>query len=224
VVTKLLACILKIESLNNYLKIPAIKSLNEEYRLLKREIKSRRSKLKSLYLKHLFIIEIIDPDIEDLKLEESIRNLFSDLGYKANRPKIKRDLDVIAKLNENIIGIEVKNSKGIEENELFQGIKYTARHRRAGIEMHPLIIWNNSKSGQRFDQYRIIDAENHKYGILTTDELLKGYLKVKEGKMTVCLFNTIIKQIGLIKFSNSTIKRMESSEVVKTGRRDSASI
>jgi len=104
--------------LNNFLNIPAIKSLNEEYRLLKREIKRRRLKLKSLYFKHRFITEIVDQDIGDLELEESIRNLFSDLGYKATRPPIKRDLDVIAKLNDDIIGIEIKNSKSIGENEL----------------------------------------------------------------------------------------------------------
>ena len=105
---------------------------------------------------------------------------------------------------------EVKNDRHIGENELFQGIKYVGRHKRKGIEMHPLMIWNNSKERHQFDDNRISDAENHKYGILTTEELLKGYLKVKQNKINLKLFNTIILQTGLIKFSNSTIKRMKS--------------
>ncbi len=79
--------------------------------------------------------------------------------------------------------------------------------------MHPLIIWNNSKLGHKFDINRISDAENNNYGILTTEELVKGYLKVKQNIINIELFNTIINKNGLIKFSNSTIKRMKSSVV-----------
>lgn len=199
--------------MDNYNKIPEIKSVNDEYRSLKREINRRRQKLKTLYSEHSFITEIIDPKVPDLQLEASVKKLFSDLGYKAKQPDTKHDLDVIAQLGEGIIGIEVKNDRHVGENELFQGIKYTGRHKRDGIEMHPLMIWNNSKERHQFDNNRISDAENHKYGILTTEELLKGYIKVKQNKISLELFNSIIHQIGLIKFSNSNIKRMKSGEV-----------
>ena len=199
--------------MNNFNKIPEIKSVNDEYRSLKREINRRRQKLKTLYSKHSFITEIIDPKVPDLELEVSITKLFSDLGYKAKQPDSKQDLDVIAQLEKGIIGIEVKNGKHVGENELFQGIKYVGRHKRNGIEMHALMIWNNSKERHQFDDNRIYDAENHKYGILTTEELLKGYLKVKQNKISLKLFNAIINQTGLIKFSNSRINKMKSGEV-----------
>ena len=199
--------------LDNYNKIPEIKLISDEYRKLKREINRRRQKLKTLYSKYSFITEITDPKVPDLKLEVSVRKLFSDLGYNAKQPDTKQDLDVIAKLGKDIIGIEVKNDRHVGENELFQGIKYVGRHKRNGIEMHPLMIWNNSKEGHQFDDNRISDAENHKYGILTTEELLKGYLKVKQNKIDLKLFNTIINQAGLIKFSNSKINKMKSGEV-----------
>jgi hypothetical protein len=77
--------------------------------------------------------------------------------------------------------------------------------------MHPLIIWNNSKQGHQFDKNRIKDAEINKYGIITTEELHKGFLKVKQDKIPFELFNNMIHQIGLIKFSNSEIKKKESS-------------
>jgi len=199
--------------LDNFNKIPEIKSINDEYRSLKREINRRRQKLKTLYAKHSFITEIIDPKVPDLQLEVSVKKLFSDLGYIAKQPETKQDLDVLIRFGKDIIGIEVKNDRHVRENELFQGIKYVGRHKRNGIEMHPLMIWNNSKERHQFDDNRISDAENNKYGILTTEELLKGYLKVKQNKINLKLFNTIINQTGLIKFSNSTIKRMNSGEV-----------
>ncbi|NOZ47879.1 MAG: hypothetical protein GXO79_14045 [Chlorobi bacterium] len=199
--------------MDSFNKIPEIKSINDEYRSLKREINRRRQKLKTLYSKYSFITEIIDPKVPDLQLEVSVKKLFSDLGYKAKQPDTKQDLDVIARFGKDIIGIEVKNDRHVGENELFQGIKYVGRHKRNGIEMHPLMIWNNSKERHQFDDNRISDAENHKFGILTTEELLKGYLKVKQNKINLKLFNTIINQTGLIKFSNSTIKRMNSGKV-----------
>ena len=86
--------------MDNYNKIPEIKSVNDEYRSLKREINRRRQKLKTLYSEHSFITEIIDPKVPDLQLEVSVKKLFSDLGYKAKQPDTKHDLDVIAQLGE----------------------------------------------------------------------------------------------------------------------------
>ncbi len=199
--------------MNNYHKIPEIRKVNKEYRDLKRKLNKRRNKVSSLFNKYSFIEEIVSPSMDDYEIEESVRRLFDDLGYSAKRPNDKRDFDVIASNLGKTIGIEIKNGKNlVGENEMFQALKYAGRHRSKGKVLHPIMIWNNSKSNQEFDKYRIYDSKINNYGILTTKELLKGYLKFKQEKLTFALFDIIISQTGLIKFSISEIKRMESSE------------
>jgi hypothetical protein len=58
-----------------YSKIPEIQKVHLEYKELKRRLNKQRSKLKSLYDKYSFINEIIDPQIGNLVIEESIKNL-----------------------------------------------------------------------------------------------------------------------------------------------------
>lgn len=194
-------------------KIPEIKDFKAQYKVLKREINRKRIKLKSLYEKYSFIQEIVNPNVGDFQLEDSVEKLFTDLGYKVQKPRTKADLDLFLIHKGNTIGIEVKNDKFVGENELFQGIKYGARHREAGKELHVLVVWNNSKTKQQFDANRISDAKIHKYGILTTEELLKGYLKVKEGKISMDLFNFFVFESGLVKFSNKRIKEGKERSV-----------
>lgn len=202
----------KTKKLNNYNKIPELKKVSNEYRDLKRKLNKKRNKINSFYSKYSFIEEIVKPTIDDFVLEESVRRLFEDIGYFTKRPHTKRNFDVIAYINNRTIGIEVKNSKNVGENEMFQGLKYAGRQINIGKIMHPLMIWNNSKTNQEFDTYRIQDAENHCYSILTTKELLKGYFKFKEQKITFELFNKLLHQKGVIRFSNSILRKMESSE------------
>lgn len=190
--------------------INEIKTTIKEYRELKKEIKRKRAKINSLTTKYSFVDRIQSTDIGDFELENEILDLLKCIGYKTKKPKEKRDLDGYAIYNGEMIGIEVKNSTGIGENEMFQGLKYKGRNDRKGIETKAtLIVWNNAKSNQEFDSFRIEDAEIHEYGIITTKEFVKGFLKVINDKISVQKFHTILTSKGLIKFSNKIIKELE---------------
>jgi hypothetical protein len=155
---------------------------------------------------------ITSKDVDDFELEDFILQLFQDLTYFTKKPSTKRDLDVIVRLNSRTIGIEVKNGNLPSENEMFQARKYAIRYLKKNKEMHPLIVWNNAKTGQEFDSSRIEDAEGNFYGIITTKELLKGYLKVKQDTIDLNIFDDLINKTGLIKFSNSVIRKLDSSK------------
>lgn len=186
-------------------KIPEIKNARDELRRLKREVNRKRLKFKTIVKKYEFVIDIISPEIDDFKLENQVLKLFENLGYDAEQPTSTRDVDGIVKLKDCIVGIEVKNSYQPKENELFQALKYCKRSEKKGIIMKPLIVWNNAKTNQNFDQYQIEDAVNNKYGIITTKELLKGFMKVKQGILFAEKFEKIILKPGLITFSNKAI-------------------
>lgn len=193
-------------------KLPDIILARNKYRVLKRQVSRERRKIRSLYERYKFLTMIISKDVNDFKLEDYILQLFQDLKYDTHKPKSTKDLDVIVCLNTNTIGIEVKNGNLPTENEMFQARKYAIRHlRKTNKSMHPLIVWNNAKIGQEFDPSRIEDAEGNSYSIITTKELLKGYLKVKQGIIDLHTFDLLINKVGIVKFSNSIIKKLESS-------------
>jgi hypothetical protein len=191
--------------------IPDIQKSLKNYQILKRKLNKEKRRLKLLYDKYAFLPKIISTDVDDFKLEDFILKLFNDLNYNTKKPKSKRDFDLIITLNQRTIGVEVKNGNLPNENEMFQARKYAIRHKRKSNKiMHPLIIWNNVKTNQEFDSFRIEDAEGNKYGILTTKELIKGYLKVKQGFLKLYLFDYLINKPGLIKFSSRFIKKLDS--------------
>ena len=193
-------------------RIPEILHARKSYHVLKRNLNKERRNLKSLYEKYFFVNKIIANDVDDLELEGYILQLFLDLNYGFKKPNGKKDLDVIVNLNSRIIGIEVKNGNLPKENDMFQAYKYARRHQnKSNKRMHPLIIWNNAKTGQEYDSSRIEDAELNSYGIITTMELLKGYLKVKQNLLNLKTFDYLMNMTGLIKFSNNVIKKLHSS-------------
>jgi hypothetical protein len=198
--------------MNSIDKIPEIIKARKEYYSLKKALNKERRKIKSLYEKHSFVTMITSKDVDDFKLEDYILQLFQDLNYETKKPNDTRDLDVFVSLNSKTIGIEVKNGNLPSENDMFQARKYAIRHlTKSNKSMHPLVVWNNAKIGQEFDSLRIQDAEGNNYGIITTKELLKGYIKVKQGVINLNTFNHLMNKIGLIKFSNSILKNLDSS-------------
>lgn len=211
-----------IDNNNPIRGIPEVKEHFDRYQVLKRQIKRERKKINTLFEKFDFLTQIIKPKQqksspeEDKQLENHILTLFKNLGYKTIKPIKNDDLDVIIFTNISRIGIEVKNGNLPSENDLFQARKYAVRKKEeSGEIMHPLVIWNNSTTNQEFDSRRVRDAVYNKYGILTTKELLKGFLKLKQGKITFIQFNDQINKIGLIKFTNKALEKMESTRITK---------
>ena len=187
------------------LQIPDLKKSHLELRSSKHNLNRKRNMFKRFLKLYDFVIDIISPTIDDTKLEYQVIKLFKNIGYKAHKPSNTRDVDGIVKMKTCTLGIEVKNSRFPEENELFQALKYCERNKTKGNFLHPIIIWNNAKTNQNFDKFRIEDAINNHYGLLTTKELLKGFIKLKQNKIYLDNFEKIISRTGNIKFSNKAI-------------------
>lgn len=181
-------------------QVPEIQVETDKLKQLKKEVRRSRTKVNSLFQKYSFVAEIVNPNIDDLKLEYSIQALFKDLGFKTIKPAEKRDLDLFVEYLSNIIGIEIKNANSLRENDIFQVYKYAKRHESDGNKMHPLLIWNNTKTGQKFDGFRIRDAIINEYSLLTTSELLKGYILTKQNKIDLGTFYRQIISKGLVYF------------------------
>ena len=180
----------------------------QEYRELKKLLKRKRTKINSLVEKYDFIKATQSIDINDFELEIKILELLKDIGYRTTKPSTTRDLDGYAEFNGETIGIEAKNSKGISENDMFQGLKYKGRKGLLGLNIRVIIVWNNSKTNDTFDKERILDSEINDYGIITTDELVRGFIKVKNGNITIDTFHKLLTKSGLIKFSSKKIKEL----------------
>jgi hypothetical protein len=209
----------KVISKNNPIRsIPEVKDQLDKYCEHKRILKKERAKINSLFDKYAFLNQLTNPKKqksthdEDIQLEHDILALFKDAGYKTHKPRTNADFDVIAICGTHKIGIEVKNGNLPSENDLFQARKYATRKEETEkIIYHPIIVWNNATTNQEFDKNRILDANLNRYGLLTTNELLKGFIKLKQKTITFDEFNSQIDDVGLIKFSNRAIKKkMES--------------
>jgi|GEM_PF-3044067 len=198
--------------------IPELSVLLKDYKTKRSKAKSAWNKYQSKSAKYNFLNTIVKPKEhssgiegrkEDDDLEIAIKDLFNSIGIHSVRPTNKNDFDVKSKFSELKLGIEVKNGNLPAENDLFQAHKYAMRINR---ELEPLIIWNNSSTNQEFDSQRIKDAELSKYGLLTTKELLKGYIKLKSGNISFNQFIKQLKQSGLIKYSAKELGKSKNSE------------
>ena len=182
--------------------------LQKEYKLKRSKAKSAYKKFKNKINYFYFLDVILSPKKannrnEDDLLEVAIKDLLNSIGIKSIIPLTKKDVDIKSKFKRLKFGIEVKNGNFPSENDLFQAHKYAIRAER---EYHPLVIWNNTTTNQEFDSSRILDAELNKYGIMTTKELYKGYIKLKRNQITFDNFINQINKSGIIKFSNKSLK------------------
>lgn len=188
--------------------IPEIIDLQNDFKLKRAKAKSAANKFKKKINYYYFLDVIIAPkktqqrDEDDL-LEIAIRDLFNSIGIKSKIPLRKDDFDVKATFKNIQFGIEVKNGNLPSENDMLQAHKYSIR---VDKQLHPIVIWNNTTTNQEFDSNRIKDAQLNQYGIITTKELYKGYLKLKMNKITFEIFIGQLQKIGLIKFSSKILR------------------
>lgn len=195
-----------------YSSIPEIREADAKYRNLKRLTDKSRRKLRKLIEKYSFVESIVNQKCISTKLEEEIAKLFSSLGYKAICTYDNKDLDVYATIGGDKLGIEVKGEATLGENELFQIHKYAQRRKSEGLDFHPLLIWNNSRHNNNFSPNMDRDAKLNSFTLITTQELLKGYLKLQRGKMTLDIFRAMLKQYGVITYSNTQIQKFKEME------------
>ncbi|MEO7313177.1 MAG: hypothetical protein ABIX01_22520 [Chitinophagaceae bacterium] len=187
--------------------IPEIQEFKKDHRTKRGIAKKAFIKYKRGLEKFYFLDVITMPKVagreEDDLLEVAVRDLFKSIGFNSKIPADKANFDVIAKFKELAYYIEVKNGNMPSENDMLQAFKYAGRQ---GVIKNRILIWNNFKSDQEFDQNRIMDAEINNYGIMTTKELYNGYLKLKAGKISFEKFTLQLQKTGLIKFSSRALK------------------
>lgn len=196
-------------------EIPEVAEIFQLYKRKRNEARRLLTLLKSREDKFYFLDKMVQPKTtedksEDIALEWCIYHLFESIGFKCTKPETDRDVDVKIYYKELSFGIEVKNGNLVAENDMFQAYKYKSRNDE---NYHPLVIYNNAKYNDSFDEYRIADAEKSNYGILTTKELRKGYVKLLNGKID---FMTFIKQLsvpGEIRFSNKALSGSDKGGV-----------
>jgi hypothetical protein len=200
-------------------EIPELTELLIDYKQKRSKAKSAYNKYKSKIEKYYFLDVIVKPKEhktgneglkEDADLEIAIRDLFNSIYVESVRPKKKDDFDVKSHFKTFKFGIEVKNTGNVPgENEMFQSVKYKMR---LDTTCHALVIWNNSKVKEDFNENRNTDAKNFNYGIMTTEELLNGYMKLKKGAIGFDEFLGQLNKSGIIKFSLKALGKSKNSK------------
>lgn len=197
-------------------EIPELIEADSFYRKKRNETRKALEKVKKLEAKYYFLDRIVQPrkdtdtKKDDVELEFAILDLFKSLGFKCEKPTSDADVDVKAKFKEIYFGIEVKNSKYVGENDTFQPFKHKILN---DDTFHPILIFNNARDGKNWDSPRIKIATNMKFGLLLTSELKKGYVKLKNEKITIEQFVTQLQKNGEIKFSRKGLDKAYKSEI-----------
>lgn len=197
------------------MKLEILPDINEAYKIYKKKRSEERKalcKLRNLKAKYEFIntlTKIGANKRDDIELEWAVLKLFKSIGFVCSKPISNADVDVKAKFKQFEFGIEVKNGNLVQENDMFQAFKYKNRNCE---NFHPLVVYNNAKTKQGFDDNRRIDAERNGYTIITTSDLLKGYTKLKNNKISFVEFLNRLVIPGLVTFSRKDIGRSINSD------------
>lgn len=199
----------------NRREIPELLLADAEYRKLRNETRKAYGKLKKAESKFSFLDRIVQPrkttdtKKDDVELEYAVMHLFESVGFKCTKPPIDGDVDVKVIFKNNYFGIEVKNGDMVGENDMFQPHKYKGIYDES---YHPILIYNNAKTNQKFDGKRIKSAVVNGYGIMLTSELKRGYIKLKNNKLSFQEFINQLNKSGEIKYSSKALGRSYKSE------------
>lgn len=192
-------------------EIPEIKKAYAEYRHQRSEERKSLNKLQKIIKNFSFIDTILKPrenKQDDKDLEWAVLHLFESIGFKGIKPESNADVDARVKFKKIEFGIEAKNGDLVGENDMFQALKYKNRTKE---NYHPILVYNNAKTNQDFDNNRKTDAENNAFTIITTRDLIKGYLKLKNNKITFEQFVSRLQIPGLVTFTKKDIGRSINS-------------
>lgn len=188
----------------------------------KRAVAAAKRKIDKINRKYQFIEKIFFPNSSGVELEIHVCHLFQAIGYKNVRhiTSDTRNPDIEIERNGKLTCVEVKSNHNLHENEneILQVLKYRNRRQEdlPNVEVNGLFVLNHqnkepdiSKRSQNpFDQHRERDAKLGKYSLISTLELLKGFILIKKNKLTFEQFDKVLHTSGIVRFSNRRIKEI----------------
>lgn len=190
--------------------LPEISEIHNEYKYHRNKTRKLLSKIKRIESEFDFLERIVEPrkdtdtKEDDVELEFAVMRLFETLNFKCDKPISEADVDVKVKFKDFYFGLEVKNGSVVKENELIQPEK----HKRMNEDsFHPIIVYNNAKTNANWDDSRKLISSKFNFGIITTKELLKGYVKLRKNKITFEQFLKQLNKTGEIKFTKSALRK-----------------
>lgn len=191
---------------------PEIDSLLTKSRELKKELNKVNRRLRTKQIEYDFLQKLIWEFSFDNVLVDTLHTCFENLGYEVEKLAGDNEEDLQITSGDTLILIEAKGDKS--ENTSYKGsdqiLRYVTR-RKSEIKdkvIHGIHIVNHhlkqpdfrKRNPKAFGTDMIKDAEAGKFGLLTTVELLNGYVKLKRKELSIEGFDGTIKSSGHIKF------------------------
>ena len=185
----------------------------------KRDLNRATRRVRSLKTKYQFLQDLVGIKSHADTLDSALKSFFKELGYtdvrKVGKKYQREDLQIWT--DNKLIVIE---AKGItrptpSDPECGQIAKYMRLRGKKITDktVFGLFVVNhdNDKHPCRrnptpFDKNKIEYAEASEYGLTTTIELLKAFIQIKTGRLTVGEFENKICSTGLISFESRSQK------------------
>lgn len=177
---------------------------------LRRQINSVSRKLKGLRKKYSFLSIIINRGVTGELLEENIKRYFKELGFatvnKVGKHLKKEDIRIIK--DDKIIIIEVTgSSKKIQKDDKTRQItKHLSVRKHNNENAFAVFVVNHDNKNsfkyrkEAFNKEQINYAVAGGYSLVSTIELVRGFIKVKTNKMSLMEFEQKLCSFGEVKF------------------------
>lgn len=199
---------------------PDIADLLRQSERLNKEAKQIRRRLNTKAKHYSFLNTTVGHNSFDKPLERAVQKLLKEVGYTDVRwighNNQFEDLQIWRDSRITVIEVKGLSTLHPKENDCSQVGKYIlrrqAKHKDKQIFGIFIVNHNNSvadftkRNAAPFDKTKINDAELAKRGLLTTTELLHGFIKLKTGLITFNDFDTALHGVGLIKFDSGGLK------------------
>lgn len=188
-----------------------ISVLLKEQKTIKTKLNRVLRKLNTLDSKYSFIKEIIGVNVDGEKLENSIKKYFKEIGFKDVR-KVGNSFgkdDIQIYLDNELIISEATGIKGIhtKDSKTRQITKHLELKRNNGEKVFGIFIVNHDKetyyterNTNPFSKDQINYAIVGKYSLVTTLELLRGFIKVKTNELTLEQYKVKLCSFGMVEF------------------------